>query len=92
MSSQIPAWDSFPNMHTYKPKDLAKEAQLKILHELKDAINGHKPSFRHQQTSSFDNGKATKEFMQVKICNFCKKSLVSAKPTCKELKQREVIY
>lgn len=35
-----------------------KKAQLKVLNELHTAISMHEPSFRHQQNSSFDSGKA----------------------------------
>lgn len=38
--------------------DWDSEAQLRILHDLKSAIEAHEPSFRHQQNSSFDSGKA----------------------------------
>lgn len=62
---EAPDWDAWLDVHTSKPRtvdqdkdDPIKEAQLKILNDLKSAIESHKPSFRHQQNSSFDNGKA----------------------------------
>ncbi len=60
MNSRIADWDAWPRSLVVEKRtsDLAREAQLKILHELKNVIEAHEPSFRHQQNSSFDSGKA----------------------------------
>lgn len=49
------------NIAGYEPpsvEDYIKEAQIKMLNELKASISIHEPSMRQKRDSSFDNGKS----------------------------------